>query len=309
MHVPDYRGRNGRRLRRAALRQAQPRNGHASAGRAAAPERRRERPPGDTNGHEPVAAPAAPDPAVAPAPAPPEVVAPPRRKRSRLLLLVPILLVVGAAGTIIGTRYWYESTHFVMTDNAQVTGDLVQVGSLNAGRIVAANVEVGQAVQRDQVIAVVGVPQQVGQVPFSDTPLLDQTGSVNSQVGVRAPFSGVVAARMGYVGGTVTAGQAIYALVDPTRIWVNANVEESKIGRVRQGQPVEVHVDALDQTFPARVIAVTPASAATFSLLPSQNASGNFTKVTQYVPVKIAVDSGDAVLPLGTSVEVRIKVQ
>jgi multidrug resistance efflux pump len=309
MHVPDYRNRDRRRLRRQAIRHAHPRNGHVSAARAATEEQRRARAPGDGDGRAPAAAPAAAGEAPAPVPAPPEVVTPPRGKRRRLLLLVPILLVVGAAGTIIGTRYWYESTHFVMTDNAQVTGDLVQVGSLNAGRIIAANVEVGRAVQRDEVIAVVAVPQQVGQVPFSDTPLLDQTGSVNSQVGVRAPFSGVVAARMGYVGGTVTAGQAIYALVDPSRIWVNANVEESKIGRVRQGQPVEVHADALGQTFPARVVAVTPASAATFSLLPSQNASGNFTKVTQYVPVKIAVDSGDTVLPLGTSVEVRIQVQ
>src|SRR5436309_4343017 len=50
----------------------------------------------------------------------------PRKRRRRLLLLVPILLVVGAIGLTIGYRYWYDSTYFVMTDNAQVTGDLVQ---------------------------------------------------------------------------------------------------------------------------------------------------------------------------------------
>jgi membrane fusion protein, multidrug efflux system len=58
-----------------------------------------------------------------------------------------------------------------------------------------------------------------------------------------------------------------------------------------------------------QVDAITPASAATFSLLPSNNASGNFTKVTQYVPVKIVADTGGAVLPLGTSVVVRINVR
>jgi multidrug resistance efflux pump len=196
-----------------------------------------------------------------------------------------------------------------MTDNAQVSGDLVQVGSLNAGRVVAASLEVGQAVQKDQVIATVAVPQQVGSVPFGDTPLYDQTGSLNTQVPVRSPLDGVVAARLANVGGTVTAGQAIYALVNPRQIWVNANIDEDKVGRLTPGQSVEIHSEALGRSFDGRVTAVTPASAATFSLLPAQNVSGNFNKVTQWVPVKILVDSGDTVLPLGTSVSVRIRVK
>jgi multidrug resistance efflux pump len=68
-------------------------------------------------------------------------------------------------------------------------------------------------------------------------------------------------------------------------------------------------MDALGFTLEGRVMAITPASAATFSLLPSQNASGNFVKVTQLVPVKILVSSGGQVLPLGTSATVRIKVR
>jgi multidrug resistance efflux pump len=248
--------------------------------------------------------------AAAPEPeSPPPQATPPRSKRRRLLLLVPILLLVGAIGGVIGYRYWYESAYYVSTDNASVTGDLIQIGSLNAGRLVSAPLEVGQQVARDQIVAEVAVPQQVGAVPFSDTPLLQETQSTNARVGVHSPIDGVVAARMSNVGSTVTAGQAIYALVDPRRVWVNANIEEAKVSRVQLGQPVEVHADALDRSFPGRVQAVTPASAATFSLLPSQNVSGNFTKVTQYVPVKVLVDSGDALLPLGTSVEVRIQVE
>jgi Barrel-sandwich domain of CusB or HlyD membrane-fusion len=242
----------------------------------------------------------------APVPAAPDEA--PRRRRRLSLLVLPVLALVGLVGLVIGYKFWYESSFFLITDNAAVAGDLVQVGSLNAGRLVAAPLEVGRPVERDAVIAEVAVPQQVGAVPFSDTPLLDQTGSANARIPVRSPLSGVVAARLANVGGTVTAGQAIYALVDPLRVWVNANVDEAKVSRVQPGQPVEVHVDALNRSFPATVLAVTPASAATFSLLPAQNVSGNFTKVTQYVPVKVMVDSGDAVLPLGTSVEVRIQV-
>ena len=244
--------RPGRRLARhdrAVEQGSQRRNGHlahpgqADAARTGVPE--------DT-ASEPTT------PAVGVAETPPA----PSRKRRRLLLLVPILAVVGALALYFGLRFWYESTYFVMTDNAQVTGDLVQVGSLNAGRIVDANLEVGQSVAKDQVIATVAVPQQVGTVPFGDTPLLDQTGSLNTQVPVRSPLNGVVAARLANVGGTVTAGQAIYALINPRQIWVNANVDEDKVERIARGEAVAIHSEALGRSFEGRVEAVTPASAA-----------------------------------------------
>ncbi|MGE3913569.1 MAG: HlyD family secretion protein, partial [Chloroflexota bacterium] len=163
--------------------------------------------------------------------------------------------------------------------------------------------------QSGQEIAVVAMPQEVGSTPQGAGPKLGVTGTTDTLVPVYAPLTGVVAARMGYVGGTVAAGQPIYALIDPSQVWVRANIEEASAWRLQMGQEVEVHVDALNQDFIGRVEAITPASAATFSLLPSNNASGNFTKVTQYVPVKIAVDSGGVLLPLGTSVEVRIHVR
>lgn len=230
-------------------------------------------------------------------------------KLKRLLFLFPIVLVILAVAGVLGYRYWYDATYFISTDNASVTGDLVQVGSLNAGRIVTAKVDVGRTVQAGQEIAVVAMPQDIGSAGQGTGPKLGVTGTTDSLVSVYAPLSGIVAARMGYVGGTVAAGQPIYALIDPAQVWVRANVEESSAWKLALGQAVDVHVDALNRDFAGRVEAITPASAATFSLLPSNNASGNFTKVTQYVPVKIAVDAGGTVLPLGTSVEVRIHVR
>ena len=189
--------------------------------------------------------PAAPANGQAPRSGAAEVVAPPRSKRRRLWLLLPILLIIGALAATFGFRFWYDSTYFVMTENAQVTGDLVQVGSLNAGRLVATRVEVGDQIKEGQEIATVAIPQQVGSVPFSGAPVMQETGTRDTQVPVRSPLSGIVAARMGSAGGTVSAGQPIYAVVDPTQVWVKANVEEDKISRVRVGQAVEVHVDAL----------------------------------------------------------------
>jgi multidrug resistance efflux pump len=126
---------------------------------------------------------------------------------------------------------------------------------------------------------------------------------------VRSPIDGVVVARQGNPGDTVAVGQTVLTLIDPSRLWVEARIEESKIPRVQPGQSAEVTVDALGQSLPGRVSTVGRASSATFSLLPQPNTSGIFTKVTQLVPVRIEVDYGQHPLILGTSVGVRIRVE
>ncbi len=134
-------------------------------------------------------------------------------------------------------------------------------------------------------------------------------GTDDQQVPVRSPIDGIVVQRLGNPGDTVPVGQPIVTVVDPSALWVQAQIQETKIRRVHTGQAVDVKVDALGQTLPGRVMAVDRASAATFSLLPQSNSSGSYTKVTQLVPVKIAVNYGREPLVLGSSVEVKIHVQ
>jgi membrane fusion protein (multidrug efflux system) len=85
-------------------------------------------------------------------------------------------------------------------------------------------------------------------------------------------------------------------------------VLETDVARVRPGQPVTVHVDNLGIELPGRVAGIAQASAQSFSPLPQQNVSGNYTKVAQLQPVKIWLDRADPRLALGTSAEVRIRV-
>jgi membrane fusion protein (multidrug efflux system) len=110
------------------------------------------------------------------------------------------------------------------------------------------------------------------------------------------------------VGASVAAGQTIVSIVDPSQLWVNANIDETQVGRVQVGQSVDVHVDTLNTDVPGRVEAITPATASSFSPLPSNNSSGTFTKVTQLIPVRISVNLGNRPALMGTSVEVKIKV-
>jgi multidrug resistance efflux pump len=234
---------------------------------------------------------------------------PPRRSRRRLVRLVALTLVIGllAIGAFFGVNVWRQAQDYVSTDNAQLRGEPIQVGAMNAGRVDAVNVRVGDRVSRGAVVARVALPSAVG-VAQNGQPRLDFLGAADTRIDVTAPINGVVIATPGAVGADVQAGQAVVVLVDSSALWVNANVDETAVGRVRVGQPVTVHVDALGSDVPGTVEAITPATAATFSLLPTGSTSGTFNKVVQQVPVRIAVRLGDQPALLGTSVEVKIRV-
>lgn len=232
----------------------------------------------------------------------------PRRRRMSRRMVLPILAVVVVIAAFFGYRYYYNATHFVWTDNAQVAGSIIQVGSLNAGQVSAVYTDVGQSVKQGQVVARVAVPEPVA-ATASGQAKLTVTQAQNQTVDVTAPLTGVVVARTADPGSTVQAGQPIVEVVDPTQLYVIANVNETDVDRIKVGEPVDVSVDSLGVALPGRVEAITPASAASFSLIPQQNASGNFTKVVQVIPVKISVDYGTYPLVVGSSVEVNIHVQ
>jgi multidrug resistance efflux pump len=222
--------------------------------------------------------------------------------------IIPAAIIVLALVGVFGYHYWYNATHDVWTDNAQIAGSIVQVGALNAGRVSAVLTDVGQPVQAGQIVARIAVPETVG-ATGSGSPELGFSNADNQTVDVTAPIDGVVVARLADPGTTVAPGQSIVAVVDPTRLYVMANVNETDVNRIQVGEPVAVTVDTLGLTLPGRVEAITPASAASFSMLPTQSTSGNFSKVVQIIPVKISVDYGNLPLTLGSSVEVNIHVR
>ena len=108
---------------------------------------------------------------------------------------------------------------------------------------------------------------------------------------ITAPVDGRVGNKNIELGNRVQVGQALYALVQPD-LWVVANFKETQLTRMKTGQPVDVTVDAVGgKTFTGKVDSISPATGAQFALLPPDNATGNFTKVVQRVPVKIVFDA------------------
>jgi membrane fusion protein (multidrug efflux system) len=131
-----------------------------------------------------------------------------------------------------------------------------------------------------------------------------------SYTALLAPVAGMVAKRTAEPGAQVQVGQNLMSVVPDKDIWVTANLKETQLDKVRVGDPVDFTVDAYGGlTFHGKVESLSPATGARFALLPPDNATGNFTKVVQRVPVRIAVEqSGDPTHPLrpGMSVDVTI---
>ncbi len=127
---------------------------------------------------------------------------------------------------------------------------------------------------------------------------------------ITAPVDGVVSKKSVNVGDQVSVGQPLMALADQTHLWVDANLKETQISNVRVGQPVDITVDAFPhRVFKGSVASISAATGATFALIPPDNASGNFTKVVQRIPVRIAIDPSsdpEHLLRQGLSVEVSI---
>src|ERR1700730_4931745 len=123
---------------------------------------------------------------------------------------------------------------------------------------------------------------------------------------LHAPIDGVIGNRSGRVGAYATLGAQLLSLVPAHGLWIDANFKESQLGHMRAGMPVTIAADVLPgEEIHGHVIRLAPATGAQFSILPPENATGNFTKIVQRVPVRIALDDdADALgrLPPGLSV-------
>lgn len=108
---------------------------------------------------------------------------------------------------------------------------------------------------------------------------------------LRAPIDAVVGNRSAKTGAYATIGSQLISLVPARGLWVDANFKESQLETIRPGSPATVHVDSISgKTFRGHVVSIAPATGAQFSILPPENATGNFTRIVQRVAVRIALD-------------------
>jgi membrane fusion protein (multidrug efflux system) len=150
-----------------------------------------------------------------------------------------------------------------------------------------------------------GVNQRQADVDFAKLQL--------SYTTIKAPTSGIVSRKNIQKGQLIQAGQSLFSIVNDNSIYVTANFKETQLEDLRSGQKVDIKVDAFpDQQIEGEVFNFSPATGAKFSLLPPDNATGNFVKVVQRVPVKIKIKAAKEImqnLRPGMSVKVSVRIK
>lgn len=233
------------------------------------------------------------------------------------MILVSILISLSILAIAGGIGYWiYNSYTYYSTDDAQVTGQTLTITSTQAGRLTAFNVKLGQSVNAGDVIAAISTPVSASTPAPASTPTSEvatdtvvASTNVNQGVGVTSPIAGTVIQVFAVPQQNVTPGLPLVEIANLATPTVTAYIDENAINNVKQGQQVDIHVDAYSgTTYTGSVQQIVQSTASQFSLLPTTDyADGNFTKVGQRIPVIVSLPgtAGNALVP-GMSAEVTI---
>ncbi|HGW3916166.1 TPA: HlyD family secretion protein [Staphylococcus aureus] len=210
----------------------------------------------------------------------------------KMILINVITVVVLLAIGIAGFYFWNKTTSYVTTDNAKVNGDQIKIASPASGPIKSLNVKQGDKLDKGDKVATVTVQGQDGETKDMD---------------LKMPQKGTIAKLDGMEGSMVQAGNPIAYAYNLDDLYVTANIDEKDIKDVEVGKDVDVTIDGQKASIKGKVDSIGKATAASFSLMPSSNSDGNYTKVSQVIPVKITLESEPSkqVVP-GMNAEVKI---
>lgn len=217
-------------------------------------------------------------------------------KNKAIIYAVLAAMILSLTG--VSSYYWYKNAHYVDTEDARVEGTIVKVSPQISGKITEMNVEEGDLLKEGAIIA--------RQVDYT----LAQGANLDLSV-IKSPLSGTVIKKIGNVGEVGVPGQPLVMVADLNNLYITANIEETKLNKIKAGQDVEFTIDSIPGIkFGGQVLSIGEATVSTFSLLPSQNTGGSFTKVVQRIPVKIGIKryQGQRLLP-GMNAVVRIHVK
>jgi multidrug resistance efflux pump len=205
-----------------------------------------------------------------------------------------VLLVALSVAVTVGYRYWRDATLYISTDDALIDTTMQSVTSPGTGTLVEWQAQPGARVAAGQVLGIVRTTSGLASA---------------ASYTVIAPISGTLLRVEAHAGQAISPALPLAYVADLDHLRVTAFIDETEIHAVRVGQPVDITVDATGSAaYQGTVSEIIPATAGEFALLPSSDRStGNFTKVTQRVEVRITLDnpSGSQLYP-GENANVRI---
>jgi multidrug resistance efflux pump len=227
----------------------------------------------------------------------------------KILLILAIVII--AAGVAAISYYVYDSVYYFSTQNAQVTSDIITLTPEVTGKLKDWDVKEGDFVRAGQVLGKQDLSMVVTSTAMSPQALASSADTMISKADIKSPIDGKIVLSNVVKGQVISPGMEIAAIADTSHIYVKANIEETEIIRIRQGQKVDIKIDAYsNKTFTGYVENIGQATQSAFSQFPSLNTSGTFSKVTQLIPVKIAItDADNPTLLLGINATVKIHVK
>ena len=204
-----------------------------------------------------------------------------------------------------------SSAATVAAAEASAAADEQQVAQARS-RLIQASAELHYAHTRPQQLHVIRARAEAAVAAVQAAEATLHQAELNLQyTTIVAPVSGVIGKRTVVAGQNIEPGQALMAIVPIEGTWVTADFKETQLRLMHAGQPVKIYVDAYGRDYNGRVDGIAGATGVQFSLLPPENATGNYVKVVQRVPVRILFDKGqdpNHLLRVGMSVEPRVKV-
>lgn len=204
------------------------------------------------------------------------------------IITIIVLIVIG----VVGFYFWNNATSYVSTDNAKVDGDQMKIASPVSGEIKSLDVKQGEKLKKGDKVAEVAAQGEGGQ---------------SKEMSIKMPKDGTIVKTDGMEGSMAQAGNPIAYAYNLDDLYITANVDEKDVADIEKGNDVDVDIDGQKATVSGKVDQIGDATAASFSLMPSSNSDGNYTKVSQVVPVRISLDSEPSknVVP-GMNAEVKI---
>lgn len=204
------------------------------------------------------------------------------------VITIVVLVIIG----VVGFHFYNQATGYVSTDNAKVDGEQIKVSAPASGEIKSFDVKNNDKLSKGDTVAKIAAKGEDGQSQNMD---------------VKMPQKGTIVKTDGIEGSMAQAGTPIAYAYNLDDTYITANVDEKDIADVEEGKDVNVKLDGEKAELKGKVEGVGKATAASFSMMPSSNSDGNYTKVSQVVPVKISLDSKPSknVVP-GMNAEVKI---
>ncbi|MDS0981377.1 HlyD family efflux transporter periplasmic adaptor subunit [Staphylococcus hominis] len=204
------------------------------------------------------------------------------------IITIVALVIIG----VVGFYFYNNATSYVTTDNAKVDGDQIKIASPASGKIKSFDAKQGDQLKKGDTVAEVTAQSQDGQTQ-------DQK--------IKMPQDGTIAKTDGMEGSIAQAGSPIAYAYNLDDLYITANIDENDLSSIEKGDKVDVTIDGQDSKIDGKIKEIGKATANSFSLMPSSNSDGNYTKVSQVIPVKISLDSQPSknVVP-GMNAEVKI---